>query len=154
MGSKIYRSMIFDRIRFVPFRLSVEREICPLFYSNRNYQFRCKNIIAVYIDILCSQILNAPIDLKHRSSRFNNTCLPIVRRPSNYTLGLGSNSISIHVVDVTHSSPWIVNTYTLHIQRQERGVAPSSSLSPVNHSQKLACSLAQVSQCYHKSIYR
>lgn len=44
--------------------------------------------------------------------------LLIVSRPSNYTLGLGYNQIKILVVDVTHTDPWILNTYTLNIYRE------------------------------------
>ena len=42
-------------------------------------------------------------------------------RPSNYTLGLGTNHVTILVVDVTHTEPWIINTYTLHVYRGQRG---------------------------------
>ena len=38
-------------------------------------------------------------------------------RPSNYTLGVGNNHVDVHVVDVTHTEPWIINTYVLHIYR-------------------------------------
>ncbi len=39
-------------------------------------------------------------------------------RPSNYTLGVGNNHVDVHVVDVTHTEPWIINTYVLHIYRE------------------------------------
>lgn len=38
-------------------------------------------------------------------------------RPTNYTLGIGVNRISLLVVDVTHSEPWVINTYILLVRR-------------------------------------
>ncbi|XP_041457826.1 cadherin-like and PC-esterase domain-containing protein 1 isoform X1 [Lytechinus variegatus] len=40
-----------------------------------------------------------------------------VARPVNFTVGLGKNRISIFVVDITHSTPWVLGEYTLYIQR-------------------------------------
>ncbi|XP_072025253.1 LOW QUALITY PROTEIN: cadherin-like and PC-esterase domain-containing protein 1 [Amphiura filiformis] len=39
-------------------------------------------------------------------------------RPSNYTLGVGENRISMFVVDITHSEPWVSNSYTVNVYRQ------------------------------------
>ncbi|XP_071525533.1 uncharacterized protein [Panulirus ornatus] len=36
----------------------------------------------------------------------------------NYTLGLGENRIPIAVVDIAHSEPWTLNTYTIHLTRR------------------------------------
>ncbi|XP_068243038.1 cadherin-like and PC-esterase domain-containing protein 1 isoform X2 [Palaemon carinicauda] len=36
----------------------------------------------------------------------------------NYTLGLGENRVSIAVVDIGHSEPWTLNSYTVHITRR------------------------------------
>ncbi|XP_038054432.1 cadherin-like and PC-esterase domain-containing protein 1 [Patiria miniata] len=41
-----------------------------------------------------------------------------VSRPSNYTLGVGENRISMLVVDITHSEPWVVNTYSVIVHRK------------------------------------
>ncbi|XP_076333251.1 cadherin-like and PC-esterase domain-containing protein 1 isoform X2 [Tachypleus tridentatus] len=38
-------------------------------------------------------------------------------RPTNYTLGVGPNRISFLVVDISHTEPWVVNTYTLLVYR-------------------------------------
>lgn len=38
-------------------------------------------------------------------------------RSTNYTLGVGENRISFLVVDVSHTEPWVINTYTLVIHR-------------------------------------
>ncbi|XP_070558831.1 cadherin-like and PC-esterase domain-containing protein 1 [Ptychodera flava] len=40
-------------------------------------------------------------------------------RPANYSLGIGENRVSMHVVDVTHSEPWVINTYTVHVYRKK-----------------------------------
>ncbi|XP_077979695.1 cadherin-like and PC-esterase domain-containing protein 1 [Glandiceps talaboti] len=40
-------------------------------------------------------------------------------RPVNYTLGIGNNRVSMHVVDVTHSEPWVINTYTVNVYRKK-----------------------------------
>ncbi|XP_035676867.1 cadherin-like and PC-esterase domain-containing protein 1 isoform X2 [Branchiostoma floridae] len=39
-------------------------------------------------------------------------------RPANYSLGLGENRINFLVVDLTHTEPWVINTYTLHVYRE------------------------------------
>ena len=62
-------------------------------------------------------------------------------KPSNYTLGLGTNSIVLHVVDVSHSTPWILCTYTLHVYREEPGKQLGTFHSQQPHS---VCSLKQV----------
>ncbi|XP_014671086.1 PREDICTED: cadherin-like and PC-esterase domain-containing protein 1 [Priapulus caudatus] len=61
-------------------------------------------------------------------------------RPSNYSLGVEDNRISFHVVDVAHSEPWIVNTYTLYVYRRSiyEGAPPFVPSKP--HS---ICSLTQ-----------
>ncbi|KAG8171187.1 hypothetical protein JTE90_016083, partial [Oedothorax gibbosus] len=38
-------------------------------------------------------------------------------RTTNYTLGVGENRIVFLVVDITHTEPWVVNTYTLTVHR-------------------------------------
>jgi hypothetical protein len=38
-------------------------------------------------------------------------------RTTNYTLGIGVNKISFVVVDISHTEPWVINTYTLIINR-------------------------------------
>ena len=38
-------------------------------------------------------------------------------RVTNYTLGIGVNKISFVVVDISHTEPWVINTYTLVINR-------------------------------------
>ncbi|CAG2162722.1 unnamed protein product [Oppiella nova] len=38
-------------------------------------------------------------------------------RTTNYTLGIGVNKISLVVVDISHTEPWVINTYTLIINR-------------------------------------
>ncbi|GFQ98804.1 cadherin-like and PC-esterase domain-containing protein 1 [Trichonephila clavata] len=38
-------------------------------------------------------------------------------RTTNYTLGVGENRISFLVVDITHTEPWVINTYTLVVHR-------------------------------------
>jgi len=44
-----------------------------------------------------------------------------IYRLSNYTLGLGLNRVPLVVVDLMHSEPWTVNTYTLNIYRLRPG---------------------------------
>ncbi|GFY66242.1 cadherin-like and PC-esterase domain-containing protein 1 [Trichonephila inaurata madagascariensis] len=41
----------------------------------------------------------------------------MVKRTTNYTLGVGENRISFLVVDITHTEPWVINTYTLVVHR-------------------------------------
>lgn len=41
-----------------------------------------------------------------------------VSRPANYTLGVGTNRVTLVVVDVTHPEPLVVNTYIVHIHRR------------------------------------
>ncbi|RWS14447.1 cadherin-like and PC-esterase domain-containing protein 1, partial [Dinothrombium tinctorium] len=38
-------------------------------------------------------------------------------RPINYTLGIGSNKVTFVVVDISHTEPWVISSYTLHINR-------------------------------------
>ncbi|KFM56817.1 hypothetical protein X975_20020, partial [Stegodyphus mimosarum] len=38
-------------------------------------------------------------------------------RTTNYTLGVGENRITFYVVDITHTEPWVINTYTLVVHR-------------------------------------
>ena len=64
-------------------------------------------------------------------------------RPSNYTLGLGQNRISIQVVDVTHTEPWVINTYTLYIHRASRTDSDGEIDLKQPHQ---ICSLTQVGQ--------
>nr|XP_006821655.1 PREDICTED: cadherin-like and PC-esterase domain-containing protein 1-like [Saccoglossus kowalevskii] len=40
-------------------------------------------------------------------------------RAANYTLGIGENRVSMHVVDVTHTEPWVINTYTVYVYRKK-----------------------------------
>ncbi|XP_072174301.1 cadherin-like and PC-esterase domain-containing protein 1 [Diadema setosum] len=62
-----------------------------------------------------------------------------VSRPANFTLGLGHNRINILVVDMTHSEPWVLNTYTLHIHRAPRS-NPSLLATDQEHE---VCTLVQ-----------
>ena len=52
------------------------------------------------------------------------------------------NTLRIFVVDLTQDEPWVVNTYTLSVRRQEadRGLGPLPPGLP-----HLVCSLKQVS---------
>ena len=63
-------------------------------------------------------------------------------RPSNFTLGLGNNKISIVVVDVRHTEPWAINVYTVSIYRQQVGEGLLSADQGHPHT---VCSLIQVS---------
>ncbi|XP_054163074.1 cadherin-like and PC-esterase domain-containing protein 1 [Oppia nitens] len=38
-------------------------------------------------------------------------------RATNYTLGIGVNKISLVVIDISHTEPWVINTYTILINR-------------------------------------
>ncbi|GAB6029952.1 cadherin-like and PC-esterase domain containing 1 [Chamberlinius hualienensis] len=42
-----------------------------------------------------------------------------ISQPTNYTLGLGDNHVTFVVVDIRHTEPWVINTYTLTIRRQD-----------------------------------
>ena len=71
----------------------------------------------------------------------NDKCHLFPYRPSNYTLGVGSNKMSLHVVDVTHTEPWIINSYNVHITRRE----PAGQHGNTRQEGDLqACTLAQV----------
>ena len=49
--------------------------------------------------------------------------------------------MNMHVVDVTHTEPWIINTYVIHIQRG--GLA--ETMNSWNNIESLkACYLSQV----------
>lgn len=62
-------------------------------------------------------------------------------RPTNYTLGVGTNKITLAVVDVSHTEPWVINTYTIYITR--RGLADNEPpFRP--HEPHQVCSLKQV----------
>lgn len=47
----------------------------------------------------------------------NNFLYVFLNRSTNYTLGVGENRISFLVVDISHTEPWVINTYTLVIHR-------------------------------------
>ncbi|CAL4103397.1 unnamed protein product, partial [Meganyctiphanes norvegica] len=57
----------------------------------------------------------------------------------NTTLGLGDNRVSLSVVDIGHSEPWTLNTYTIHIRRRP----PSVPSPPITHQQHQVCHLKQ-----------
>ncbi|RWS24599.1 cadherin-like and PC-esterase domain-containing protein 1 [Leptotrombidium deliense] len=38
-------------------------------------------------------------------------------RPTNYTLGIGLNKVTFFIVDISHTEPWVISSYTLHINR-------------------------------------
>ncbi|GAB1602319.1 cadherin-like and PC-esterase domain-containing protein 1 [Argonauta hians] len=78
-------------------------------------------------------------------------------RAINYTLGIGTNRITIAVVDVTYTEPLAVNTYTIIIHRKQ---LQNEEFSPdINHvvcSLKQDCSLkfSQHSDCgLHKTAF-
>ena len=64
-------------------------------------------------------------------------------RPSNYTLGVGENRINMLVVDITHSEPWVINSYTVNVYRQSLGEDEEEDFAPGQLHQ--VCSLVQVS---------
>ncbi|XP_066979373.1 cadherin-like and PC-esterase domain-containing protein 1 [Macrobrachium rosenbergii] len=57
----------------------------------------------------------------------------------NYTLGLGDNRVNIAVVDIGHSEPWTLNTYTIHITRRP----PPRPLPDVTTRPHQVCALKQ-----------
>ncbi|KAK8752902.1 hypothetical protein OTU49_008200, partial [Cherax quadricarinatus] len=57
----------------------------------------------------------------------------------NYTLGLGENRLVLAVVDIGHSEPWTLNTYTLHLTRLPPPV-PTPDLTLHTHQ---VCALKQ-----------
>ncbi|XP_013411217.1 cadherin-like and PC-esterase domain-containing protein 1 [Lingula anatina] len=61
-------------------------------------------------------------------------------RPMNYTLGIGSNRVTFHVVDIGHSEPWVINSYTLTIYRESRSERVQESKMG---DQQAACQLQQ-----------
>lgn len=75
---------------------------------------------------------------------YNTNPLPV--RPTSYTLGLGFNKISLVVVDISHTVPWLLTTYTLNIFRNERSKEEKKGKfrSVINKLQ--VCSLKQVNE--------
>ncbi|KAI1278749.1 Cadherin-like and PC-esterase domain-containing protein 1 [Halotydeus destructor] len=59
---------------------------------------------------------------------------------TNYTLGVGMNKIVLIVVDVSHTEPWAVNTYSLFINRQDIAASDHNFNSDLPHQ---ICSLKQ-----------
>ncbi|XP_042214337.1 uncharacterized protein LOC121860980 isoform X1 [Homarus americanus] len=57
----------------------------------------------------------------------------------NYTLGLGENRVPLAVVDIGHSEPWTLNTYTIHLTRRPPPV-PSPDVTSLPHQ---VCGLKQ-----------
>ncbi|XP_071961477.1 cadherin-like and PC-esterase domain-containing protein 1 [Antedon mediterranea] len=39
-------------------------------------------------------------------------------RPANYSIGIGDNRVNLLVVDITHTEPWVINTYVVHVYRE------------------------------------
>jgi len=62
------------------------------------------------------------------------------RYPANYSLGLGTNKIIIKVVDVSHSEPWVLSSYTVVIYREYLGEGRLVSNTKQEH---VVCSLKQ-----------
>ncbi|XP_071083354.1 cadherin-like and PC-esterase domain-containing protein 1 [Haliotis cracherodii] len=81
------------------------------------------------------------------------------KREANFTLGIGENRISIYVVDMSHADPWVLNTYTLIIERQGPDYQQTSFLPGLPHQ---VCSLTQdcslrflkTSSCGLKPVYQ
>lgn len=69
----------------------------------------------------------------------------IFTRPSSYTLGLGLNKITLVVVDITHTEPWILTTYTLNIYRNERS-------NDVEKKRKFRSEINQIQVCSLKQV--
>ena len=63
-------------------------------------------------------------------------------RPSNVSLGVGTNRLTIMIVDVSRPEPWVINTYTVVIERQ---TADHSCPAFTDDQPHQVCSLAQVS---------
>ncbi|KAI8483516.1 Cadherin-like and PC-esterase [Branchiostoma belcheri] len=63
-------------------------------------------------------------------------------RPANYSLGLGENRINFLVVDLTHTEPWVINTYTLHVYRERHTDTEPAFHPRVPHQ---VCTMTQVS---------
>ncbi|XP_069174799.1 cadherin-like and PC-esterase domain-containing protein 1 [Procambarus clarkii] len=57
----------------------------------------------------------------------------------NHTLGLGENRVVLAVVDIGHSEPWTLNTYTLHLTRRPPPI-PSPDITMNTHQ---ICALKQ-----------
>ncbi|XP_041349337.1 cadherin-like and PC-esterase domain-containing protein 1 [Gigantopelta aegis] len=64
-----------------------------------------------------------------------------VSRVGNFTVGIGENRISVVVVDMSYAEPWVLNTYTLVIQRLAPDYQLTSLLPGLPHQ---VCSLKQV----------
>ncbi|XP_069972371.1 cadherin-like and PC-esterase domain-containing protein 1 [Penaeus vannamei] len=58
----------------------------------------------------------------------------------NYTLGLGDNHLTLAVVDIAHSEPWTLNTYTLHLTRRS---PPRPRPDVVSRPHHQVCALIQ-----------
>ncbi|XP_033114618.1 cadherin-like and PC-esterase domain-containing protein 1 [Anneissia japonica] len=68
-------------------------------------------------------------------------------RPANYTIGIGDNRVNLLVVDITHTEPWVINTYVVHVYRE----GPSEHKPEFNeNAQHQVCSLMQ--ECNLKFI--
>ncbi|XP_071784213.1 cadherin-like and PC-esterase domain-containing protein 1 [Asterias amurensis] len=63
-----------------------------------------------------------------------------ISRPTNYTLGTGENRINMLVVDITHSEPWVMNTYTVTVYRKS---IMEDELAFVGNKNYQVCSLVQ-----------
>ncbi|KAI0234441.1 Cadherin-like and PC-esterase domain-containing protein 1 [Lamellibrachia satsuma] len=63
-----------------------------------------------------------------------------VSRPSNVSLGVGANRLTIVIVDVRHAEPWVISTYTLVIERLTAGHACPAFTEDRPHQ---VCSLIQ-----------
>ncbi|XP_067684798.1 cadherin-like and PC-esterase domain-containing protein 1 [Haliotis asinina] len=80
-------------------------------------------------------------------------------REANVILGIGENRISIYVVDMSHADAWVLNTYTLIIERQGPDYQQASFLPGLPHQ---VCSLTQdcslrflkTSSCGLKPMYQ
>lgn len=63
-------------------------------------------------------------------------------RPTNYSLGVGVNKIRLVVVDISHTQPWVINVYTLSIERSDIFAKEPKFNPSIEHE---ICSLKQVS---------
>ncbi|XP_063846462.1 uncharacterized protein LOC135092138 [Scylla paramamosain] len=61
----------------------------------------------------------------------------------NYTLGLGENRVVVAVVEIGHSEPWTLNTYTLHLTRLPPPPPPPQVKPALPATPREVCALRQ-----------
>ncbi|PIK48599.1 putative cadherin-like and PC-esterase domain-containing protein 1 isoform X2 [Apostichopus japonicus] len=85
-------------------------------------------------DILSVRVWGVAMSCSCEARAFNN--------PATYTLGVGVNRITLLSVDVTHSMPWVISSYTLHIARLgHRRMVTENDETPIVCSLKQNCKL-------------